>query len=169
MGKWFFSDSLCPSPITYEFLQFLEWILSMNLAHFWNPLYRLANYGRLGGWGWQVVYLKAMAPCHCQGHPWTFRRMTVVMKILAMPAFCSQKSIVVCHHRHGGHCDGGTIGGLGVRETSCWSSCSVAHYRSKLLSFSFPEPKVCGCPLPGLLCQCLGQRCPKKYVSRVCI
>lgn len=39
------------------------------------------NYVKLGSCGWQVVYLEAMALCHCQGHLWTFRRMTQVMNL----------------------------------------------------------------------------------------
>lgn len=35
----------------------------MNLAHFWNPLHRLAAYVKLVGGEW-VVFLEAMTLCH---------------------------------------------------------------------------------------------------------
>lgn len=46
----------------------------------------------MSNWGGWVVYLEAMARCHCQGRLWTSKRMIPVMETLAMPAFCSQKA-----------------------------------------------------------------------------
>lgn len=89
----------------------------MSLAHFWNPVHSVANYVKLEGWG----YLEAMVFCYCQGHLWTSKRMTPVMKILAMPASCSQRAAWLATHRYQGHCDRGTTESLEVGIlTSLW-------------------------------------------------
>lgn len=170
----FLCFSLFLNPSAYEFLQFLVWILSMNLAHFWNPTghshYPLSGESMSN---WEVAggrwYILRQWHSSLPRSSLDFQKNDTSHEPWPCLSFAHRKASWLATTDAKAFVMEAPEEAWKWKMTSCWSSCSVAYYRFKLLSFSLPEPKYWGCQLPRLQGQRLGQRCPKKYVSHTCI